>query len=120
MYNKYMAHTSSVAAAAILDTWVSRAWTDGLQLESLPDFCEITVQTRNTLYEITVIDGPAREVTIRGGRFFADKTAARIAGSSLGGSFLKVGGIYAGFNLEIVAGGSTIVTTTVQSIRFPS
>src|SRR5262245_55116033 len=74
MYNKYMAHTSSVAGAAILDTWVSRAWTDGLQLESLPDFCEITVQTRNTLYEITVIDGPAREVTIRGGRFFADKT----------------------------------------------
>jgi hypothetical protein len=122
MYKKEtdMNQPSSIAAAAILDTWVSHAWTEGVQLESLPDFCEITVQTRNTRYEITVIDGPAREVTIRGGRFFPDKTAARLAGSSLGGSFLKVGGIYAGFNMEVVAGGSTIVTTAVQSVRIDS
>lgn len=109
-----------VAAAAILDTWVNHAWTDGVQLESMPDFCKIVVQTRNTLYEITVIDGPSREVTIRGGRFFPAATAARLSGSSLGGSFIKVGGIYPGFNLEIHSGGSTVMTTTVQSIRVHS
>ena len=35
----------------------------------------------------------------------SQKTAARLAGSSLRGSFLKVGGIYAGFSMEILAGG---------------
>jgi hypothetical protein len=115
-----MAQESSIAAAAILDTWVRHTWADGVQIESLPDFCRIAVQTRNTLYEITVIDGPAREVTIRGGRFFPETTAARVAGSSLGSSFLKVGGIYPGFNLEICAGGSTIMTTSVQSVQIES
>lgn len=115
-----MAHESSIAAAAILDTWIRHTWADGVQIESMPDFCRIAVQTRNTLYEITVIDGPAREVTIRGGRFFPETTAARVAGSSLGGSFLKVGGIYPGFSLEICAGGSTIMTTSVQSIQIES
>jgi hypothetical protein len=115
-----MAQDSSIAAAAILDTWVRHTWADGVQIESMPDFSRIEVQTRNTIYEITVIDGPAREVTVRGGRFFPETTAARLAGSSLGSSFLKVGGIYPGFNLEICAGGSTIMTTSVQSIRINS
>lgn len=120
MYKKRMPDSSSIAAAATLDAWIGHAWCEGVQVESLPDFCEISVQTRNTLYEITVIDGLTREVTIRGGRFFPEKTAARLAGSSLGGSFLKVGGIYAGFNMEIIAGGSTIITTAVQWMRICS
>jgi stage V sporulation protein SpoVS len=104
-------------AAAILDTWVHHEWAEGVQLASVPDFTEIEVQTRNTVYQIVVIDGATREVLIRGGRFFPEQTEGRIAGSSLGGSFLKVGGIYTGFNMEILAAGVTIVTTAVQSIR---
>lgn len=112
-----MPDTTSYAAAAMLETWVTHDWKRGIQLADIRDFSEIEVQTENTLYEITVIDGSAREVLIRGGRFFPAKTAARLAGSSLRGSFLKVGGIYAGFSMEILAGGTNIVTTPVQSIR---
>ena len=115
-----MSETSSYKAAAILDTWINHEWAEGFQIGTVPDFTEITVQTRNTLYEITVIDAGTREVLIRGGRFFPGRTAARLAGSSLGGSFLKVGGIYAGFNMEILAAGTTVVTTPVQSIRVNS
>lgn len=115
-----MHETSHCATGAILDTWVNHDWAQGLQLGTLPDFAEIHVQTLNTLYEITVIDGPAREVMIRGGKFFPSRTAARLVGSSLRGSFLKIGGIYAGFSMEILAGGTSIVTTAVQSIRFLS
>jgi hypothetical protein len=36
---------------------------------------------------------------------------------ALGGSFLKLHGIYLGFNMELQHDGRTIVTTEVQSIR---
>ena len=120
MYNQDMPETTRYMAAGILDTWISHDWAHGVQVGTLPDLAEIDVQTENTLYEITVIDGAAREVVIRGGRFFPGKTAARLAGSSLRGSFLKVGGIYAGFSMEILTGGTNIVTTPVRSIRINS
>ena len=37
-------------------------------------------------------------------------------GSSLGGGFLKVGGIYVGFSLELVSSKDTIITTRIRSI----
>ena len=83
----------------------------------LADLSEISVETENTLYEITVIDGHAREILIRGGRFFPEKTPAKLAGSSMRGSFLKVGGIYVGFSMEILTRGNSIVTTPVRRIR---
>ena len=115
-----MGDTTQYSSAALLETWVTHDWDHGIQLESLPDFSEIAVQTKNTLYEITIIDGPNREVLIRGGKFFPDRTPARLAGSSMGGSFLKVGGIYAGFNMEVLSSGTSIVTSPVQSIRISS
>jgi hypothetical protein len=115
-----MGDTTQYSSAALLETWVTHDWDHGIQLESLPDFSEIAVQTKNTLYEITIIDGPNREVLIRGGKFFPVRTPARLAGSSLGGSFLKVGGIYAGFNMEVLSSGTSIVTSPVQSIRISS
>lgn len=115
-----MGDTTQYSSAALLETWVTHDWDHGIQLESLQDFSEITVQTKNTVYEITVIDGMNREVLIRGGKFFPSRTPARLAGSSLGGSFLKVGGIYAGFNMEVMSSGTSIVTSPVQSIRVSS
>jgi len=115
-----MGDTTQYSSAALLETWVTHDWDHGVQLESLPDFSEIAVQTKNTLYEITIIDGPNREVLIRGGKFFPVRTPARLAGSSMGGSFLKVGGIYAGFNMEVLSSGTSIVTSPVQSIRISS
>jgi hypothetical protein len=108
--------TTQYAASAILDTWINHDWSDGVQLRGLADLTELVVRTRNTVYELTLIDSASREVLIRGGKFFPERTPARLAGSSLGGSFLKVGGIYTGFGMEVVAGGQTIVTSPVQSI----
>jgi hypothetical protein len=112
-----MAETTRYAAAGILDTWISHDWNHGIQLEAHRDLSEIAVETENTLYEITVIDGASREVVIRGGHFFPEKTPARLAGSSLRGSFLKIGGIYIGFSMEIVTAGRSVVTSPVRSIR---
>ena len=100
----------------ILDRWSSRDWNNGLQIESLEDLDSIAVRTRNTVYEITVLSRFTGEVLVRGGRFFPERTAARLAGSSLGGSFLKMGGVYPGFSIEFQEGTRRIVTSPVQSV----
>src|SRR5438067_10987384 len=111
-----MDSTISCSAGALLDTWSSHSWTEGVQLEAMPDMETLTVQTENSTYEITVISGRAGDILIRGGRFFPEFTAARLAGSSLGGSFLKLRGIHAGFSLEIHFDKRTIITTRVRKI----
>ena len=114
-----MDSTVSCSARALLDTWSSHAWTEGVQLETMQDMEGLTVQTENSTYEITVICGRAGEILIRGGRFFPEFTEARLAGSSLGGSFLKLRGIYIGFNLEIHFDQRMIITSRVRKISVP-
>ena len=109
--------TAPVPAVADLGTWSKHPWTDGLQVDALQDLETLCVQTRNSTYEITVLSGRTAEVLVRGGQFFPEYTSVRIAGSSLGGSFLKLHGIYLGFSMELQHDGQTIVTTEVQSIR---
>ena len=104
------------ARGALLDTWSGHHWQDGIQLETLQDLSQLAVQTENNLYEITVISAHSGEVLVRGGKYFAEYTPARVAGSSLGGSFLKVRGIYTGFNIELFTGGRTIITRRVRTI----
>jgi hypothetical protein len=111
-----MNETTQFLGSQLLHNWSSYTWDNGVQLEALADLTEIRVQTRNSVYEITVIDGAAREILVRGGQFFPERTPARLAGSSMGGSFLKVGGIYVGFHMEIVDDSRTIITSGVQSV----
>jgi len=108
--------TSAYPAAAILDTWATHVWDNGVQLDRMEDLSEIVVETLNSRYEVTVIDGNSREILVRGGKFFPEKTAVRLSGCSLRGSFLKLGGIYVGFNLEFYRDGQTIVTSPIQTI----
>jgi hypothetical protein len=109
--------TDPVPAVADLETWSKHPWTDGLQVDVLQDLDRLCVRTRNSTYEITVLCGRTAEVLVRGGQFFPEYTSVRVAGSSLGGSFLKLHGIYLGFSMELQHDGRTIVTTEVQSIR---
>ena len=111
--------TVSCSAGALLDTWSSHNWTEGVQLEAMADMERLTVQTENSTYEITVICGRTGDILVRGGRFFPEFTAARLAGSSLGGSFLKLRGIYAGFNLEIHFDKRLIITSRVRQVSVP-
>ena len=111
-----MENTVSCFAGALLDKWSSHSWTEGLQLETVQDMESLTIQTENSTYEVTVICGRTGEILIRGGRFFPEFTAASLAGSSLGGSFLKLRGVYVGFSLEIHFEKRLIITSRVRKI----
>ena len=109
-----MDRTVGYPAGALLDTWSSHNWAEGLQLETIQDMKSLEVHTQNSVYEITVICGRTGDILIRGGQFLPEFTEARLAGSSLGGSFLKLRGIYVGFKLEIHAGERLIITSRVR------
>ncbi len=111
-----MNETVTCARGAFLDTWSGHDWRDGVQVESLEDLSRLIIRTENSTYEVTIISGRSGEILIRGGKFFPEFTAARLAGSSLGGSFLKVRGIYVGFNVEISVDSRTIITSRVRTI----
>jgi hypothetical protein len=100
----------------MLDRWATNTWENGLQLDTLEDLDSLAVRTKNSVYEITILSRLTGEVMVRGGRFFPERRIARLAGSSLGGSFLKVGGVYPGFSLEFQDGARRIVTSQVQSV----
>ena len=82
----------------------------------MDDMDTLIVRTRNSLYEIIVIDGASGQILVRGGEFFPELTPARLAGATLGGCFCKMRGIYAGFRMEITANKQRTVTTPVESI----
>ncbi len=105
-----------VVIGAILDTWSDDPWSNGVQIDRLEEMEKLFVETANSTYEITVIDGPSGEIMVRGGRYFPELTPARLAGATLGGSFCKMRGIYTGFRMEINANGQRTVTTPVKSI----
>jgi len=109
----------SCSASALLATWSAHEWTEGVQLETMQDMDRLIVRTDNSTYEITLISARSGEILIRGGRFFPEFTPVRLAGSSLGGSFLKLRGIYLGFNLEIQVDRQLIVTSRVRKISKP-
>jgi hypothetical protein len=106
----------AIPAAAILDNWSEDPWTNGLQIDRREDMEKLAVRTRNSLYEITIIEGRSGEILVRGGQFFPELTPARLAGATLGGCFCKMRGIYVGFRMEINANGQRTVTTPVESI----
>jgi hypothetical protein len=114
-----MDSTVRCSASALLETWSSHDWTEGIQLETIRDMEKLTIRTENSTYEITVICGRTGEILIRGGRFFPEFTAARLAGSSLGGSFLKLRGIYVGFSLEVHFDKRLIITSRVRKLAVP-
>jgi hypothetical protein len=106
----------SIPAGAILDQWSEDPWTNGVQIDDREDMETLAIQTWNSLYEITIIEGRRGEVLVRGGQFFPELTPARLTGATLGGSFCKMRGIYVGFRMEINANGQRFITTPVESI----
>ena len=104
---------------ADLRDWIAHDWSAGIQLDATYDGMSLVVETVNNTYEVTVMSGGTGEVRVRGGEFFPRFTPARLTGSSLGGSFLKMGGIYVGFRLELrQQDGRVILTSPVQSIGY--
>lgn len=104
------------AAPRDLQWWSDHEWNGGVDLNALQGLEQFAVRTKNTTYDITVLSPATGEVLIRGGQFFPEHTRAQLAGCSLGGSFLKLRAIHAGFLMEILHDGQRIVTTRVREI----
>ena len=109
--------TLDYCAGADLATWSKHEWTEGLQIDGLRELDTLSVRTVNSVYEIIILHPRTAEVLVRGGKFFPQHTTVFLAGSSLGGSFLKLHGIYVGFKMEFHVGREAIVTSDVQSIE---
>ena len=102
--------------AATLDTWTAHDWSHGVMIPRLAPHDQLIVRTRNSTYEIIVLVPHTASVLVRGGAFFPTFTQARVAGSSMGGGFLKLHGVYAGFQLELLTDDLPIITTRVQTV----
>src|SRR5207247_5544538 len=107
---------STVPAAALLSSWNSYSWKEGVCLDQLGALDRVTVLTRNSRYEIVVVGPATGEVLVRGGAFFPEFTPARLAGCTLGGSFLKLRSIHTGFHIEFAASSGVIITSPVGMI----
>ena len=108
--------TTAVPAAAVLSTWNSHSWDDGLHIDQLTALDRLTVLTHHSTYEIVLVSPASGEVLVRGGEFFPEFTTVRLAGSTLGGSFLKMRSIHLGFRIEFAVGRGVIVTSPVRTI----
>lgn len=103
-------------AALTLERFTAAATVaEAVSLRSLSRIDRLEVRTRNSVYEIIVLGGG--EVMVHGGSFFPQWTAARLSGSTLGGSVLKMDWIGAGFSMEFLHNGQRVVTTRVREIR---
>jgi len=106
-----------VRDAATPGMWSTDDWRDEVCLDQLSAGDRIMVTTRNHTYEILVMSPGTGDVRVRGGRFFPELTAARLAGSSLGGSSLKVRSVIVGCRLEFADGGRPVITSRVRDVR---
>lgn len=114
--NSTVINRASLPAAALLSTWNDHEWRDGVSIDQLAAFDRITVKTHYSTYEFVVLSPGDGGVLVRGGEFFPEFTRARLAGSTLGGSFLKLRSIHPGFKIEISLGLRYVLTSPVRSI----
>lgn len=107
---------TAVPASAVLSAWHEHPWRDGVSVDQLSALDRLTVETFHSTYEIVMVGTGSAEILVRGGTFFPRFTAARVAGSSLGGSFLKLRSIHVGFCIEFALERRVIITSPVRTI----
>ena len=77
----------------------------------------VTVRTRNTRYRLTVVDGPARQISIRGGRLFGRNTNVQLLGALDGDEGVKAGWIVEGLQLQLMTSAGPVITSVVESVE---
>ena len=102
--------------AATLDMWTAHDWSQGVLIPQLAPHDRIIVRTRNSTYVLIVTVPHTASILVRGGAFLPNFTPARLAGSSMGGGCLKLYGVYAGFQMELVTKDLPLITTRVRSV----
>ncbi|HJZ75093.1 MAG TPA: hypothetical protein VKE51_25340 [Vicinamibacterales bacterium] len=103
-------------ASRVLSAWSAHDWRDGIHVGDLAALEALVVTTENSTYEIVLLASDTARVLVRGGAFFPVFTPARLAGSSLGGAFLKLHSIHVGFRLEFGTENGFIITSPVRSV----
>lgn len=111
-----MTSIATVPGARVLSAWSTRDWSDGVHVDALSALDRLIVRTENSTYEVVVLAPSTGNVLVRGGAFFPVLMPARLAGSSLGGSFLKLRSIHVGFRLELNTGRGFIITSPVRAV----
>ena len=105
-----------VPASGVLSAWSAHDWRDGVHVDDLIALECLIVKTENSTYEIVLMSPDTAQVLVRGGAFFPVFTQARLAGSSLGGSFLKLRSVHVGFRMEFSTERGFIITSPVRSV----
>jgi hypothetical protein len=90
---------------------------EGVTLMTLEACDTIRVRTRNSDYEIFLLDPKSGRALVRGGEYFTEPVEATVSGSTLGGCMLKLGWLGVGLRMEIYVNGKRTVTSPVQSLR---
>ena len=99
-----------------MSSWTAHDWRDGVSVDDLPALQRLIVTTVNSTYEIILVAPASANVLVRGGAFFPVFTPARLAGSSLGGSFVKMRSVHVGFRLELGTDRGFIITSPVRAV----
>jgi hypothetical protein len=105
-----------VPARRLLSSWSDHDWRGGIRVDEMATLERLIVKTANSTYDIILVDPERAGVLIRGGAFFPVYTPARLAGSSLGGSFLKLRTVHIGFRLELGTDRGFIITSPVRTV----
>ena len=90
---------------------------DGIMLMTLEACDMIKAVTRNSVYEIFLLEPKSGRALVRGGERFADPIEATVIGSTFGGCMIKLGWLGVGLRMEIYENGHRTVTTPIQSLR---
>lgn len=88
---------------------------EGVQVDALTPGTRVCVQTRNSEYSLTVLEGGHRKVLVQGG-ILPTASEARVEGATDGGTAVHCGWIEVNRSLELVCGLRRIITSRVQSI----
>lgn len=100
-----------------LSAWSGYDWCEEVSLNQLSPSDRIVITTRNHTYEVVVTAPDTGEVLVRGGTIFPQFTAARLAGSTLGGGVMKVRTVNVGFRVQFAINAfAPIITTPVQTL----
>ena len=90
---------------------------EGVTLMTLKACDTIHVRTRNSDYEIFMLDPRLGRALVRGGEYFAEPVEGTVSGSTFGGCMLKMGWLGVGLRMEIYANGQRTITSPVNSLR---
>jgi hypothetical protein len=90
----------------------------GILVDILPRNARIVVTTKNSRYDIKVLDGAERRISITGGKVFPDATEMLLEGANTDFGMIEPGWISVGMPVTLSTGVRRITTSRVESVMF--